>query len=92
GLQVAVDGRPTPQPLHLRRGDRARRLQLSAPGYQPEEQSVVPSKDLIVRLGMQKEAAPEPARHGGGHRTGDGRASPRGNRTDRIDKHIVTDL
>jgi len=92
GLQVAVDGRPTPQPLHLRRSERVRRLQLSAPGYQPEEQSVVPSKDLIVRLGMQKEAAPEPARHGSGHRTGDGRPSPRGNRTDRTDKHIVTDL
>jgi serine/threonine-protein kinase len=92
GLQVAVDGRPMPQPLHLRRGSGARLLRLSAPGYQSEEQSVVPGKDLIIQLGMQKEkeaaTLPAPPARRRGHRGGEGRGSGKG----KPDKNIVTDL
>ncbi|HEX3694346.1 MAG TPA: hypothetical protein VH374_03060 [Polyangia bacterium] len=65
---------------------------MSAPGYQPEEQSVVPGKDLIVQLGMQKEkeavALPAPPAHRPGHHGGEGRGSGKA----KSDKNIVTDL
>ena len=95
---MAVDGRPVPQPLHLRRGDGPRLLKLSAPGFAAEEQSIVPAKDLIIQLGMQKEkeTALEPV-HRTAHKSGDKHGPPRargekGDKPDKPDKNVVTDL
>jgi hypothetical protein len=92
GLQVAVDGRPTPQPLRLRRGTSAHLLRLSAPGYRVDEQSVIPSKDLLIRLTMQKEAPTVVVTPLRVHQpAGGGKSGPRPPREIK-GKNIVTDL
>ncbi|HET6281990.1 MAG TPA: protein kinase [Polyangia bacterium] len=84
-LRVAVDGRAATLPLRLPRGPEKRRIQFSAPGYKSEEQLVVPSKDLIIRLAMQKEAAPTPRP---AHHPSEPRPAP----TRKTTKNVVTDL
>jgi serine/threonine-protein kinase len=84
-LQVAVDGHPAALPLRLPRGPETRRLQFSAPGFKSEEQLVVPSKDLLIQLGMQKDAAhtSRPTHHS---------SDPRPTPTHKTSKNVVTDL
>jgi serine/threonine-protein kinase len=58
GTEVYLGGEKlgaTPGPLHLKRGDRELTLTLKAPGYQPRELPVVPSKDKEL-------VAPPPAK------------------------------
>lgn len=86
-LRVAVDGRAATLPVRLPRGTDKHRLQFSAPGYQTEDQVVVPSRDLLIHLSMQKKAAPiapRPAR-----RPAEPRPTPAPRKTS---KNVVTDL